>query len=74
MLNLSAFIRQYAATPTLGYTHYQPAQPVTVGKRAALWMQDFRSDLEELDHVLAAMRFLGCRGYHRHGSQLHGSL
>ena len=62
MLNLSAFIRQYAATPTLGYTHYQPAQPVTVGKRAALWMQDFRSDLEELDHVLAAMRFLGCRG------------
>ena len=62
MLNLSAFIRQYAATPTLGYTHYQPAQPVTVGKRAALWMQDFRSDLDELDHVLAAMRFLGCRG------------
>ena len=46
----------------LGYTHYQPAQPVTVGKRAALWMQDFRSDLEELDHVLATLRFLGCRG------------
>ena len=62
MKNLSAFARQYAATPTLGYTHYQPAQPVTVGKRAALWMQDFRSDLEELDHVLATLRFLGCRG------------
>ena len=62
MKNLSAFARQYAATPTLGYTHYQPAQPVTVGKRAALWLQDFRSDLDELDFVLATFPFLGCRG------------
>ena len=62
MVNLAAFAREYAATPTLGYTHYQPAQPVTIGKRATLWMQDFRSDLEELDHVLATLRFLGCRG------------
>ena len=62
LVNLSAFAKEYADTPTLGYTHYQPAQPVTVGKRAALWMQDFLSDLEELDHVLATMRFLGCRG------------
>lgn len=62
MRNLSVFAREYAETPTLGYTHYQPAQPVTVGKRATLWMQDFRADLEELDFVIDSMRFLGCRG------------
>ena len=60
--NLSKFAEQYKATPTLGYTHYQPAQPVTVGKRAALWLQDLLSDLEELDFVLGSLRFLGCRG------------
>ena len=62
LANLAAFARRYAATPALGYTHYQPAQPVTIGKRAALWMQDFRADLEELDFVLGTIRFLGCRG------------
>ena len=60
--NLAAFAGKYADTPALGYTHYQPAQPVTVGKRAVLWMQDFLADVEELDHVLSALRFLGCRG------------
>ena len=62
LANLAAFAEKYAAIPTLGYTHYQPAQPVTVGKRATLWMQDFLSDLEELDYLLSTMKFLGCRG------------
>lgn len=59
---LSDFADQYKAVPTLGYTHYQPAQPVTVGKRACLWLQDLLSDLDELDFVLGSIRFLGCRG------------
>ena len=62
LLVLSRFADRYKALPTLGYTHYQPAQPVTVGKRAALWMQDFLSDIEEIDALLPAVRFLGCRG------------
>ena len=59
---LCRFSKTYSNTPVLGYTHYQPAQPVTVGKRACLWIQDLKSDLDEMDFVLKNFCFLGCRG------------
>ena len=62
MKNLNDFMLKTRALPTLGYTHYQPAQPVTVGKRASLWLQDLWTDLEELDFAAGQLRFLGCRG------------
>ena len=60
--NLRDFADEYKALPTLGYTHYQPAQPVTVGKRATLWIQDLVSDLGEVDFALSNIKFLGSRG------------
>lgn len=59
---LAAFAREHADLPTLGYTHFQPAQPTTVGKRATLWIQDLLLDLEELDHRIETLRFRGVRG------------
>ena len=60
--NLAAFADKYKALPTLGYTHLQPAQLVTVGKWACLWIQDLMMDLNEIDDTIRAIRFLGCRG------------
>lgn len=59
---LADFARAHAALPTLAYTHFQPAQPTTVGKRATLWIQDFLLDLEEVEFRLATLRFRGVRG------------
>jgi adenylosuccinate lyase len=59
---LSKFAAEYAALPTLAFTHFQPAQPTTVGKRATLWLQDLTLDLEDLDHVLDTMKLLGSKG------------
>jgi adenylosuccinate lyase len=59
---LAVFAERHRALPTLGYTHLQPAQPVTVGKRACLWIQDLLLDLEQLDATLGELRFRGARG------------
>jgi adenylosuccinate lyase len=59
---LADFARRYADLPTLGFTHFQPAQPTTVGKRATLWIQDLLLDLEEVDYRLGTIRFRGVRG------------
>ncbi len=62
MADLADFAEQYKAMPALGYTHFQPAQPVTVGKRAALWLQDLYCDYRALAAVRGEIRFLGSRG------------
>jgi len=59
---LGAFAEQYKNLPTLGYTHFQPAQLTTVGKRATLWAQDFALDLEELEYRINTLRFRGLKG------------
>lgn len=59
---LGIFAKKYRDLPTLGFTHYQPAQPTTVGKRATLWAQDYALALEEIEHRLATLRFRGVKG------------
>lgn len=59
---LARFAAKYKAQPTLAFTHFQPAQPTTVGKRATLWLQEFCMDLEDLNYVLDNMKLLGSKG------------
>ncbi len=59
---LARFALEYKDLPTLAFTHFQPAQPTTVGKRATLWIQELLLDLEDLEHVLGNMRLLGSKG------------
>ncbi|HET6162931.1 MAG TPA: adenylosuccinate lyase [Planctomycetota bacterium] len=62
MQQLADFARQHRALPTLGYTHFQPAQPTTVGKRACLWLQDLLLDFEELERLIAWLPLRGVKG------------
>lgn len=60
--NLSKFAEEYKALPTLGFTHFQPAQPTTVGKRATLWIQELLLDLEDVEYQLSKAKLLGSKG------------
>lgn len=62
MAELAKFTDKYKALPTLAFTHFQPAQPTTVGKRACLWLNELLLDLEDLDHVIDTMKLLGSKG------------
>ena len=62
LAELAKFADEYKNQPTLAFTHFQPAQPTPVGKRATLWMQEFCLDLEDLDYVLGSMKLLGSKG------------
>ena len=59
---LAKFANEYKDLPTLAFTHFQPAQPTTVGKRATLWMQEFMMDLEDLEYVKGSLKLLGSKG------------
>ena len=59
---LAKFADEYKELPTLAFTHFQPAQPTTVGKRATLWINEFMMDLDDLDYVAGSLKLLGCKG------------
>ncbi len=59
---LADFADEYKSLPTLAFTHFQPAQPTTVGKRATLWIQEFMMDLQDLEYVRGSLKLLGCKG------------
>ena len=65
---------KYKDLPTLAFTHFQPAQPTTVGKRATLWMQEFLMDLEDLDYVLVYVETAWFQGNNRNTGKLSGTV
>lgn len=62
MNELAKFADKYKSLPTLGFTHFQPAQPTTVGKRATLWLMELKLDLDDVDYMINHMMLLGCKG------------
>ena len=71
---LAKFADQYKDLPTLAFTHFQPAQPTTVGKRATLWMQEFSMDLEDLDYVLGSLKASWIKRNNRYTGKLPGTF
>ena len=71
---LAKFAEQYKALPTLGFTHFQPAQLTTVGKRATLWMNELLMDLEEVEYRIDHSEAAGQQGHHRHPGLLPGAV
>ena len=71
---LAKFADNYKNQPTLAFTHFQPAQPTTVGKRATLWMQEFLMDLQDLEYVKSTLKLLGSKGNDRNSGKLFGTF
>ena len=71
---LAKFADTYKDMPTLAFTHFQPAQPTTVGKRATLWLNEFVMDLEDLDYVLSSLKLFGIQGNYRYTGKFLGTL
>ena len=71
---LASFAEKYKAQPTLAFTHFQPAQPTTVGKRATLWMQDLLMDLEDVEYVLSTMKHSWLQGNHGNAGKFSGAF
>ncbi len=67
---LAKFADKYKNQPTLAFTHFQPAQPTTVGKRATLWLMELKLDLDDLDYIIDSMMLLGSKGYNRNSGKL----
>ena len=74
MAELAKFADTYKELPTLAFTHFQPAQPTTVGKRATLWIQEFMMDLEDLEYVHGSLRLLRFQRNNRNTGKLPGTV